>query len=78
MLTDKKATIERRLTKSEQLLLKMGQLVECDICHKQVIMNKSWMLTAKRDNGGRFFDKKAVCPACQSSVAKNGDLLVSI
>jgi len=78
MLVNKKVTIEHKLTKSEQLLLKMGQLVECDICRQQVITNRSWMLTTKRDSSGRFFDKKAVCPACQFSIAKNGDLLVSI
>lgn len=68
----------RKLTKSEQLLQRVGDLVLCDICGKQVVMGNDWMMTAERDNKGNFIDKKAVCPKFQPIVSKPGKLLVSI
>lgn len=68
----------RPLTKSERLLLEIGNLVECDVCHKQVTMSKRWMLTAKKDIYGNWTDKRAVCPDCQKQVFENGDILISI
>jgi len=70
--------LARELTKSEQLLLKIGELVECDICHKKEIMGTNWMMTAEKDDRGHFINKKAVCPRCQRTVAATGALLVSI
>ena len=65
---------ERKLTKSEQLLLKIGQEVECDICHHQVLMSNRWKLTAERDSNNNFINKRSVCPTCQPEMS----LLVSI
>ena len=68
----------RELTKSELLLSKIGELVTCDICHREVLMTTGWMMTAQRDSAGNFVDKKAVCPLCQAEVMKNCEILVSI
>ena len=65
-------------TKSEGLLSKIGQLVECEICHQRVLLTNQWMMTAKRDEFSDFYNKKAVCPICQSELAKNGELLVTL
>ena len=73
-----KKEMVRELTKSEQLLLKIGQEVECDMCHQQVLMTDNWKMTAYRDDNGNFVDKKAVCPICQPSAMRNNLLLVSI
>ena len=73
-----KKEMVRELTKSEQLLLKIGQEVECDMCHQQVLMTDNWKMTAYRDDNGNFVDKKAVCPSCQPELAINGTLLVSM
>ncbi len=70
--------LETKLTKSEQLLLRIGQLVDCDICHEKVIMGSNWLMTAERDNYGEFINKQAICPKCRPSVAKTGVISVSI
>jgi len=69
---------QRKLTKSEELLTHIGELVYCDMCHQQVLMTDNWKMTAYRDNNGNFIDKKAVCPSCQPELAINGTLLVSM
>jgi hypothetical protein len=68
----------RPITKSERLLLDIGNLVECDVCHKQVTMSRRWMLTAKKDVYGKWTDKRAVCPDCQKAVYDSGEILISI
>jgi hypothetical protein len=78
MSTIKNERLFKELTKSELLLLKIGKLVECDICHNQVFMGTNWMMTTKRDNNSKFINKKAVCPNCQPSVLAMGELMVSI
>jgi Zn finger protein HypA/HybF involved in hydrogenase expression len=60
---------ESKLTKSEQLLRKVGQPVECDFCHKNQPFARNWMMTSK---------KEVVCPKCQDKVLKSGELMVSI
>jgi hypothetical protein len=57
------------LTKSEKLLNQIGKPVTCDICHKKVVFGPDWKMTSKRN---------AVCPGCQESVIKSGEILVSI
>ena len=66
------------LTKSEILLSKIGQEVECGICHNKVVMGRNWTMTAKRDKYGEFYDKKAVCPNCRPTIERSGALLVNI
>ena len=79
MVRSKNDTIKiRELTKSELLLQKIGELVDCDTCHQQTIMTNQWMMTANRDKDGNFFDNKTVCPQCQPELASNGELLVTI
>lgn len=58
------------LTKSEKLIEKEGELVECDVCGRRSVFNRfTWRMDDKRN---------AVCPACQPTVAKSGSVLVSI
>jgi len=70
--------VKRGMTKSEELLSHVGELVSCEICHKLVTMSHSWCLTAVKNTKGDFINKKTVCPNCQSEVVKSGALIVSI
>jgi uncharacterized membrane protein len=56
-------------TKCEQLIAQVGNPVQCDICHKKRAFDRDWMMTGK---------KLVVCPKCQPSALKSGELLVSI
>jgi hypothetical protein len=73
-------TIEkiRSLTKSEELLTHIGRLVSCDICHKQVVFNRNWLMTADKDTRGNYINKRAVCPGCQPAVVRTGAMVVTI
>jgi len=77
-MSNSKNSNTRELTKGEVLLSKIGELVICDICQREVLMTNNWMMTAQRDSSGNFIEKKAVCPACQVEVMKSCDLLVTI
>lgn len=56
-------------TKCEQLIRRVGEMDQCDICLKMKIFDRRWMMTE---------NKKIVCPECQDTVARRGGLLVSI
>ncbi len=64
--TDK---VSREITKSEKLSGKIGQNVECSICHKESPFNSQWLMKK---------NKSIVCPKCITSVQQSGELLVSI
>lgn len=56
-------------TKCEKLLERLGEKVECDVCHNQKVFNQNWRMSG---------DKAVVCPECQGGVLKVGKVLVNI
>lgn len=57
-------------TKTEKLLDRKGQLIECEVCRRQKLFIGPWMMTAP--------DKVVVCPDCLPGIIKSGKTLVNI
>lgn len=56
-------------TKSEKLLDRIGQPVECEVCNRQKPFTGTWFMTE---------GKVVVCPECRGEVSKSGKVLVNI
>jgi len=56
-----------KTAKAEQLANKIGQKIECDICHQKKVFSSDWKMST---------DKIILCPECQ--VKNKARLMVSI